>query len=81
MNFHFISFSIYETSFVFYIPKPLTRGYKTHNKFHKYSMKGKFLSEFFYHMLNSQKRKKSTDLLSSITNFTVENPPKSGRFL
>ena len=42
----------------FYIPEPLARGYKTHNEFHKYRMKWKFISDSFYHMLNSQKRAK-----------------------
>ena len=32
-------------------------------------------------MLNSQKRKKNTVLLSFITNFTAENAPTSGRYL
>ena len=39
----FISYSIYEMSCVFYIPEPLARGYKTHNSFHKYRMKWKFI--------------------------------------
>ena len=34
--------------------------YKIHNEFHKYRMKWKFISDSFYHMLNSQKRKKNT---------------------
>ena len=42
----------------FYIPEPLARGYKIHNEFHQYRMKWKFISDSFYHMLNSQKRKK-----------------------
>ena len=41
----FISYSIYETSCVFYIPKPKARGYKTQNSFHKYRMKWKFISD------------------------------------
>ena len=49
---------------MFYIPEPLARGYKTHNGFHKYRMKWKFISDSFYHMLNSQKHKKNTVLLS-----------------
>ena len=57
----------------FYIPEPLARGYKTHNEFHKYRMKWKFISDSFYHMLNSQKRKKNTILSSFITDFTAEN--------
>ena len=36
MNFHS---GIYETSCVLYISEPVARGYKTHNEFHKYSMK------------------------------------------
>ena len=31
----FISYGIYETRCVFYIPSPKARGYKTHNSFHK----------------------------------------------
>ena len=65
----------------FYIPGPLARGYKTHNEFHKYRMKWKFISHSFYHMLNSQKRKKNTVLSSFITDFTAENAPTSGRYL
>ena len=42
----------------FYIPEPFARGYKTHNEFHKYRMKWKFISDSFYHMLNPQKREK-----------------------
>ena len=53
----------------FYIPEPLGRGYKTHNEFHKYRMKWKFISDSFYHMLISQKRKKNTILSSFITDF------------
>ena len=30
----------------FCIPEPLAWGYKTHNEFHKYRMKWKFISEF-----------------------------------
>ena len=48
----------------FCIPEPLARGYKTHNEFHKYRMKWKFISYSFYHMLNSQKRKENTVLSS-----------------
>ena len=51
------------------------------NEFHKYRMKWKFISDSFYHMLNSQKRKKNTVLSSFITNFTAENAPTSGRYL
>ena len=47
----FISYGIYETSCVFYIPEPLAREYKTHNEFHKYRMKWKFISDSFYHMI------------------------------
>ena len=36
---------------MFYIPEPLARGYKTHNEFHKYRMKWKFISDSFYHMI------------------------------
>ena len=32
-------------------PEPLARGYKTHNEFHKYRMKWKFISDSFYHMI------------------------------
>ena len=63
----------------FYIPEPLARGYKTHNEFHKYRMKRKFISDSFYHMLNSLKRKKNTILSSFITDFTAENAPTSAR--
>ena len=58
-----------------YIPEPLARGFKTHNEFHKYRMKWKFISDSFYHMLNSQKRKKTAVLSSFITDFTTENAP------
>ena len=40
-----ISYGIYETRCVFYIPSPKARGYKTHNSFHKYRMKWKFISD------------------------------------
>ena len=63
----------------FYIPEPLARGYKTHNEFHKYRMKWKFISDSFYHMFNSQKRKKNTILSHFITDFTAENAPTSAR--
>ena len=43
----------------FYIPEPLAKGYKTHNKCHKYRMKWKFITDSFYHMFNPQKREKS----------------------
>ena len=62
----------------FYIPEPLARRYKTHNEFHKYCMKWKFISDTFYHMLNSQKRKKNTFLSSFITDFASDNAPTSG---
>ena len=61
----------------FYILEPLARGYKTRNEFHKYRMKWKFISDSFYHKLNASKRKKNTDLLSFLTDFTAENAPKS----
>ena len=32
-------------------PRGLARGYTTHNKFHKYRMKWKFISDSFYHMI------------------------------
>ena len=54
----FISYSIYATSCVFYIPEPLVKGYKTRNEVHKYPMKWKFILDSFYHMLNSLKYKK-----------------------
>ena len=38
----FISYGIYETRCVFYIPSPKARGYKTHNSFHKYRIKWKY---------------------------------------
>ena len=41
----FISYGIYETRCVFYIPSPKARGYKIHNSFHKYRMKWKFISD------------------------------------
>ena len=41
----FISYGIYETRCVFYIPPPKAQGYKTHNSFHKYRMKWKFISD------------------------------------
>ena len=44
----FISYGIYETRCVFYIPSPVARGYKTHNSFHKYRMKWKFISDPIY---------------------------------
>ena len=62
---------MYETSFMFYIPK--ARGYDTHNLFCKYSIQWKFISDSIYNFINSQKRKKNTDLSSFITNFTAEN--------
>ena len=62
----------------FYIPEPLARGYKTHNEFHKYRKKWKFISDSFYHMLNSLKRKKNTDLSTFLTDFIAENAPTSG---
>ena len=62
----------------FYIPEPLARGYKTHNEFHKYRMKWKFISDSIYHMLNSQKRKKNTVLPTFNNDFTAENAPTSG---
>ena len=46
----------------FYIPEPLARGLKTHNEFHNYRIKWKFISDSFYHMSNLQKRKKNTVL-------------------
>ena len=33
---------------MFYIPSPEARGYKTHNSFHKYRMKWKFISDPIY---------------------------------
>ena len=42
-----ISYGIYETSCVFYIPEPLARGYKIRNEFRKYRMKFKFHVRFF----------------------------------
>ena len=36
---NFLSYGIYETRCVFYIPSPKARGYKTYNSFHKYRMK------------------------------------------
>ena len=51
MIFHFIRYLWNELCF--YIPKPLASGYKTRNKFHKYRMKWTFISDSFYHMLNS----------------------------
>ena len=65
----------------FYIPEPLASGYKTHNEFHKYRMKWKFISDSFYHMLNKQKRKKTSVLSSFTTDFTAEKAPPSGRYL
>ena len=44
----FISYGIYETRCVFYIPSLKARGYKTHNSFHKYRMKWKFISDPIY---------------------------------
>ena len=44
----FITYGIYETSCVFYIPSPKARGYKTHNLFHKYRMKWKFILDPIY---------------------------------
>ena len=65
----------------FYIAEPLAREYKTHNEFHKYRMKWKFISDSFYHLLNSQERKKNTVSSSFITDFTAENAPTSGRYI
>ena len=44
----FISYGIYETRCVFYIPSPKALGYKTHDSFHKYRMKWKFISDPIY---------------------------------
>ena len=44
----FISYGIYETRWLFYIPSPKARGYETHNSFHKYRMKWKFISDPIY---------------------------------
>ena len=41
-------------------------------------MKWKFISDSFYHMLKSQKRKKNTVLSIFIADFTAENAPTSG---
>ena len=57
--------------------EPLARGYKTHNEFHKYRIKWKFISDSFYHMFKS---KKNAFLLSFITDFTAENAPMSERY-
>ena len=65
----------------FYIPEPLVRGYKTHKEFHKYSMKWKFFSDSFYHMLKFTKMQENTVLLSRITYFIAENAPTSERYL
>ena len=43
-----ISYSMYETRCVFYIPSPKARVYKTHNWFHIYRMKWKFISDPIY---------------------------------
>ena len=51
INWFFISIGIYETSCVLYIPEPFARRYKTHNEFHKFRLKWKFLSDSFYHMM------------------------------
>ena len=64
----------------FYIPEPLASGYKAYNEFHEYRMTWKFISDSFYHMLNSKKRKKNTKL-SFLTDFTAENAPTSWRYL
>ena len=53
MNFHFTVFMKQVVCFI--SPKPLARGYKTHNKFHKYHMKWKFISDSFYHMIIQKK--------------------------
>ena len=37
---------------MFYVP---SKGYKTHNKFHNYHMKGKFISDSSNHMLKPEK--------------------------
>ena len=44
----FIWYSIYDTRWVFYIPSPNARGYKTHNSFHKHRMKLKLISDPIY---------------------------------
>ena len=49
MNFHFIRYLWNELCVLY--PEPLARGYKTHNEFHKYCMKWKFISDSFYHMI------------------------------
>ena len=52
----------------FYIPSPKARGYKTHNSFHKYRMKWKFISDpiytFYFNWVNDLKINESTVLLS-----------------
>ena len=48
LKWNYISYGIYETRCMFYIPSPQARGYKTHNSFHKYRMKWKFISDPIY---------------------------------
>ena len=49
MNFHFIQYLWNELSVLY--PRAFGGGYKTHNEFHKYHMKWKFISDSFYHMI------------------------------
>ena len=42
----------------FYIPEPLERGYKTHNEFHKYHMKWKFIQILFITCLTCKNARK-----------------------
>ena len=62
MNFHFIRY-LWNELCVFISPSLWRGGYKTHNEFHKYRMKWKFISDSFYHMLNSQKCKEKHNFI------------------
>ena len=48
----------------FDIPEPLAMRHKTHNKFLKYRMKWKLVSDSFFHMWNLQKKHKKKTVLS-----------------
>ena len=71
MNFHYKFLKFMKQVVYFFIPEPLARGYKTHNGFHRYRNENSF--QFLFIMLNLQKREKSKDLSSFITDFSVEN--------
>ena len=57
MNFHFIWY-LWNELCVFISPSLWQGDIQTHKEFHKYRMKWKFISDFFYHMLNQKKNVK-----------------------